>query len=74
MNLEELENSSKAVLTLVETAAVLDLDRRTVSAGIKAGNIPAIHVGRRVVTPREPFLRMLKTGVPVNSGQEGPEA
>lgn len=67
MNLVELENSPKAVLTQIEAGAVLGVDRRTVSAGIKAGNIPAIHIGRRVVIPREPFLHMLKTGEPVGS-------
>lgn len=72
--LEELENSPKAVLTQVEAGAVLGVDRRTVSAGIKAGNIPAIQIGRRVVIPREPFLRMLKTGIPANTEQKEPVA
>jgi hypothetical protein len=34
----------------------LSLDPRTVDHGIEDGTIPAVHVGRRVLIPRRPFL------------------
>ncbi|MBL5973687.1 MAG: DNA-binding protein [Candidatus Leucobacter sulfamidivorax] len=41
-------------------AAVLEVDPRTVSAGIKEGTIPSVRLGRRVVIPREKFLTLFE--------------
>ena len=55
----ELHSSDREVLNRNEVAALLSLDPRTVDHAIEEGTIPAIHVGRRVLIPRRPFLRAL---------------
>ena len=39
-------------------ADALGVDPRTVTAGIENGSIPSVKLGRRVVIPREKFLRI----------------
>ena len=53
----ELRESDREVLNRAEVAALLTLDPRTVDHAIEDGTIPAVHVGRRVLIPRRPFLR-----------------
>gem|GEM_PF-1088132 len=53
----ELRSSDREVLNRAEVAALLTLDPRTVDHAIEDGTIPAVHVGRRVLIPRRPFLR-----------------
>ena len=52
----ELRGSDREVLNRAEVAALLTLDPRTVDHAIEDGAIPAVHVGRRVLIPRRPFL------------------
>lgn len=59
MTLEELQASTAATITRTAAAEVLGVNPRTVGRGIEDGSIPAIRIGRRVVIPRLPFLRML---------------
>lgn len=56
--LDELRAKKSVTITRKEVAAVLGIDPRTVSAGIREGNIPAIKIGRRVLIPREKFLAL----------------
>jgi excisionase family DNA binding protein len=56
--IETLRESASATITRGEAAAVLGVDPRTVSAGIREGNIPSIKIGRRVLIPRVRFLSM----------------
>lgn len=58
--LAKLRESQAATITLKTAAAVLECDPRTVSAGIAEGNIPAVRLGRRVVIPREKFLKLFE--------------
>src|SRR6478735_794680 len=53
----ELRGSDREVLNRAEVAALLTLDPRTVDHAIEDGTIPAVHIGRRVLIPRRPFLR-----------------
>jgi excisionase family DNA binding protein len=53
----DLRASDREVLNRSEVAALLTLDPRTVDHAIQDGTIPAVHVGRRVLIPRRPFLR-----------------
>lgn len=53
----ELRSSDREVLNRTEVAALLTLDPRTVDHAIEDGTIPAVHIGRRVLIPRRPFLR-----------------
>jgi len=41
-------------------ATVLEVDPRTVSAGVKEGTIPSVRIGRRIVIPREKFLKLFE--------------
>ncbi|MBS4103884.1 excisionase family DNA-binding protein [Tsukamurella paurometabola] len=58
-DLEWLRRSSAATLSRPEAAEVMGVDTRTLGRGIESGDIPAIRVGRRVLIPREPLLRLL---------------
>ena len=49
--------ADREVLNRAEVAALLALDPRTVDHAIEDGTIPAVHVGRRVLIPRRPFLQ-----------------
>ena len=53
----EQRSSDREVLNRTEIAALLAPDPRTVDHAIEDGTIPAVHVGRRVLIPRRPFLR-----------------
>lgn len=59
MKLDDLLDSSAATITKAEAAEVLGIDPRTLGRGIEEGTIPSIKIGRRVVVPRVPFLRLL---------------
>jgi len=47
-----------SIITFTEAAHALGVDPRTVTVGIDNGTIPAVKLGRRVVIPREKFLRL----------------
>lgn len=55
-----LRLSTAPTTTIKAAAAALECDPRTVSAGIKAGTIPAIKLGRRQVILREKFLKLFE--------------
>lgn len=59
MTLAQARRSENAVLTRTEIAAILNVDARTVTRGIAAGEIPSIRLGRRVLVPREPFIALM---------------
>jgi excisionase family DNA binding protein len=58
LTLAELRRSGSLVITRVDAARALGVDPRTVTAGIENGTIPSVRLGRRVVIPREKFLRL----------------
>jgi len=58
VTIDTLRESRSLVITRTEAALALGVDPRTVSAGIDNGTIPAVKLGRRVVIPREKFLRL----------------
>lgn len=61
MNFDQLRESSAAVVTVKDAADILGVDRRTLTGALSVhgGPIRAVQVGRRVVIPRETFLRWL---------------
>ena len=61
-SLAEARASNAATLTRIEAGAIAGVDPRTITAGIKDGTIPAIRLGRRVVIPREKFLKLFEVG------------
>lgn len=58
VTLDDLRASRSAVITRVEAAAALGVDPRTITTSIDNGSIPSVKLGRRVVIPREKFLRI----------------
>ena len=59
ITLDELRDSGRATVTMQEAAQLLGVDARTVSGAVRAGEIPAIRVGRRVLIPRHRFIAYL---------------
>ena len=57
--MELLGLQGKAVLTIAETAALLRICERSVREGIKAGWIPHVRLGRRVLVPVPRLVTML---------------
>lgn len=58
VTIDQLRESRSLVITRAEAAAALGVDPRTVTVGIENGSIPSVKLGRRVVIPREKFLRL----------------
>lgn len=58
ITIDQLQDSRSLVITRTEAAAALGIDPRTVTAGVENGSIPSVRLGRRVVIPREKFLRL----------------
>lgn len=58
VTIDQIRSSRSLVITRVEAAAALGVDPRTVTVGIDNGSIPSVRLGRRVVIPREKFLRL----------------
>ncbi len=58
---------SKAVLTTRETASVLRVSEKSVREGIKAGSIPCIRLGRRLLVPVPMLLSSLLGGGPTSN-------
>lgn len=58
VTIDTLRDSRSLVITRTEAAAALGVDPRTVTAGIEEGTIPAVKLGRRLVIPREKFLKI----------------
>lgn len=58
VTIDQVRQSRSLVITRTEAASALGVDPRTVTAGIDNGTIPAVKLGRRVVIPREKFLRL----------------
>ncbi|MEO9009897.1 MAG: helix-turn-helix domain-containing protein [Nakamurella sp.] len=59
ITLDEVRASRSAVITRTEAAAALGVDPRTITASIENGSIPSVKLGRRVVIPRERFIRLI---------------
>jgi excisionase family DNA binding protein len=58
VTIDMMRKSRSFVITRTEAAEALGVDPRTVTAGIENGTIPAVKLGRRVVIPREKFLKL----------------
>lgn len=61
-SLAEARASARATITRTEAGAIAEVDPRTITAGIKEGTIPSIRLGRRVLIPREKFLKLFEVG------------
>ena len=60
MTLDELRECGRAALDVSEVAGdILPLSLAAIYRGCESGEIPSIHVGRRVLIPVAPLLRLL---------------
>lgn len=59
-SLEDLEKSNRATITLKEAAEICGVDRRTFAKGVEEGSVPSIRLGRRIIIPKMPFIKLLK--------------
>ena len=59
---EMLGIGSKAVLTTNETASILRISEKSVREGIKAGSIPSLRLGRRLLVPVPMLLSSMLAG------------
>ena len=58
VTIDALRGLRSLVITRTEAVAALGVDPRTVTAGIENGTIPSVKLGRRLVIPREKFLKL----------------
>ncbi len=58
VTIDALRGLRSLVITRTEAAAALGVDPRTQTAGIENGTIPSVKLGRRLVIPREKFLKL----------------
>ena len=58
VTIDTLRESRSVVITSKDAAEALGVDPRTITVGINDGTIPSVKLGRRVVIPRERFLRI----------------
>lgn len=63
LDLDELRQRRSLIITRQEAAEALGVDPRTITVGIDDGAIPSVKLGRRVVIPREKFLRLFEADV-----------
>jgi excisionase family DNA binding protein len=59
-------------MTVAEIAELLKLNQQTVSNGIDAGKLPALHVGRRVRIRRADFDALIEDSVIRSEPQPAP--
>lgn len=65
MTLDDVVNSTAAVLSVTQTAQLLtdldgdQVDERTVRRACEDGQLPSIRVGKRILIPRLPLLALL---------------
>jgi excisionase family DNA binding protein len=59
VTLDDLVASDRAAWTVTDVAKLLDLDERTVRRAAADGQLPCIHVGRRLLIPRLPLIALL---------------
>lgn len=60
----ELWASDRQLLSRSEVARLIGCDSRTVAASVDAGELPGIHLGRRLFIPRTPLLEKLGISEP----------
>ena len=57
--IQVLRELRSLVITRTEAAQALSVDPRTITVGVENRTIPSVRLGRRVVIPRERFLRLI---------------
>ena len=64
-----VQGEKRLTFTVVEAAALLGIGRNSAYEAIKAGILPSVQIGRRILIPRAALERfLLKVGQPENGG------
>lgn len=58
--LDAIQGSTALTINKKDAAEALGVDPRTITVGIANGTIPSIKLGRRVLIPREKFLKLFE--------------
>ncbi len=64
--------AERDTLTIEETAKRLGIGLNSAYAGVKAGTIPSLRIGKRILVPRAALETLLATGAPVDSSPASP--
>ena len=59
LQMEATNEGDREVLTVEEAAELLRIGRGTAYEAVRLGEIPSIRIGRRVLVPRRPLMRLL---------------
>ena len=59
----------RPTVTVQMAGAVLGIERTAAYAAVRRGDIPSLKIGRRVVVPTVPLLRMLGADQPLTGGE-----
>jgi excisionase family DNA binding protein len=54
-----LDDDLPPILTVEQTAEVLGISRGLAFAAVRAGDIPSVRIGRRILVPRDRLRHML---------------
>ena len=54
-----LDDNLPPILTVEQTATLLGISRGLAFAAVRAGEIPHVRIGRRILVPREALLRLV---------------
>ena len=54
-----LDDNLPPILTVEQTAMLLGISRGLAFAAVRAGDIPSIRIGRRILVPRDRLRQML---------------
>ena len=60
-----MANSDRLTMTVPEAAEALGIGKNQGYEAARAGQIPTIRIGRRLLVPRAAFERLLEQGTPV---------
>jgi len=72
MTLDDLRTCQDAAWTVTAVAGLLHLDERTVRRACEDGQLPCLHVGRRLLIPTEPLRQLLCPSTPDMSADPAP--
>ena len=75
MNLDDLHTTKDAGWSVTQVASLLELDERTVRRACQDGQLPCLHVGRRLLIPTQRLRQLLCPSTPdMSADPTGEEA
>ena len=65
-----LDDDLPPILTVEQTAELLGISRGLAFTAVRAGQIPSLRIGRRILIPRDELLRIMRIPSSAESGNE----